>query len=117
MEPTSLISPALAGGFLKTKSDPSFSNMFDQFTLCQHHLEKLGHRNGWFPLLLSQKWHCGVSSVSLSLTVKQHGASQPRRVPGDQSRVLEKAASVVSKSYHQEVGRKEWRGVRQRGEW
>ena len=67
--------------------------------------------------MLSQKWHCGVSSVSLSLTVKQHGASQPRRVPGDQSRVLEKAASVVSKSYHQEVGRKEWRGVRQRGEW
>lgn len=42
--------------------------------------------------------------------MKLHGVSQPHRVPGDQSRVLEKATSVVSKSYHQEVGRKEWRG-------
>ena len=56
---------------------------------------------------------CGVSSVSPPLTVKLHGASQPHRVPGDQSRVLEKATSVVSKSYHQEVGKKEWRRVRQ----
>ena len=43
-----------------------------------------------------------------------HGASQPRRVPVDPSRVLEEAPghTCVSKSYLQGVGRKGW-GVRQ----